>query len=827
LGSWLDQLYDADRSLRELGAARERSKGSVAIWGPSQSGKSIFFSRYLETRDGESALEWPGGEQVKFSGHESGCDGKIVLNPFNAGTDASYCISRFSTRDTIPDPKHPVEVCLASDEQLLLFLSHGYVTECDRRDNAEKRVVRLDAEDLDECLSSLPVTTKSHVQRKAYESLHKLVSVLEALIFSRLDRYENLEDQWYRSLRRKVLECPSLVADERNVDILAARMLWDGDDDLADPISRAYIRLRQKSAALHQLFGQAKIYCSYGIAKLLLNMDTVPRLARIRRGETDVEIQGLLASESCTKIFVSDSGKHVIMDGKPEEFALVQGVVRELVFPVRKDVVEKHAPDMVKVMEVADLLDFPGVARDAGKAEQVLLSKNDLAQVGSFNVFTQVLKRGKTAAIVGAAASVPVIDVFCIFVRISDFPPNCGQLVLGIRTWWQGLRQEWPPASRVLPINLTLTFSGVFVDDVVKNGMSQGMANAFTKMEATMGPLADPSVVRYFLTTYPELPGNGGTILSMPEDVERARLQITASKEYKKYFIDDVAAINEMISNGGTSHLLKAVENQVRRSKRAAILHTIDQKIENDLRKLIIEAAPGRGNKCREQELDAWRAAIDQAIEKRRRVHPDADAAAYVSHLLRSLLNVAPEDIAPLPLMAHDKDINQYVAAQFENWRQSRKIADDGYRDLGLYDSALTTRMLGYLCDYAMVNGEIAAWIKSNLGYLTNQQDAQIARSYLVIKMAESLVCMRQAGSAHRGFTDGGTETVISRLKQYACHVGKSGKSVNDHASPHFKGFIAPFLSHLERVKNIAASDRPAQPGDEELLPFTTFVEEN
>ena len=72
--SWLRKLYDAERQLTAISEASARPRPAMAIWGPSQTGKSTLVAAEIDARaryertegvDGTgSALHWPGGAPI-------------------------------------------------------------------------------------------------------------------------------------------------------------------------------------------------------------------------------------------------------------------------------------------------------------------------------------------------------------------------------------------------------------------------------------------------------------------------------------------------------------------------------------------------------------------------------------------------------------------------------------------------------------------------------------------------------------------------------------------------------------------------------------------
>ena len=69
-GNWLDAIFCLRDRARAMVRAGQNPKPCMAIWGPSQTGKSTLLSRYLDAKDDprgdRSALKWSDTEPVRF-----------------------------------------------------------------------------------------------------------------------------------------------------------------------------------------------------------------------------------------------------------------------------------------------------------------------------------------------------------------------------------------------------------------------------------------------------------------------------------------------------------------------------------------------------------------------------------------------------------------------------------------------------------------------------------------------------------------------------------------------------------------------------------------
>lgn len=131
-GGWLDNALRISSEILSVSKARTLyNKPTIALWGPSQSGKSTLLAKFIDagaTPDGQgSALSWD-NTPARFSGDNKG--GTVaVLNPYSHGADASGCVTRFHLTDKVKYPEYPVEVHFAGDYDILLSLAVGYLSE--------------------------------------------------------------------------------------------------------------------------------------------------------------------------------------------------------------------------------------------------------------------------------------------------------------------------------------------------------------------------------------------------------------------------------------------------------------------------------------------------------------------------------------------------------------------------------------------------------------------------------------------------------------------------------------------------------------------------
>jgi len=800
-GSCLDALYE----IRDKAAAIERSglnpKPCMALWGPSQTGKSTLLSGYLDVEGDvmghESALKWTDSEPVRFGGEALSDGSNIVVNPYNGGADGSGCISRFVMVSGVPDPVFPVEVTLASETQILHALAAGYESECQPR-NQKGEEVSWGPDNFRALLES--VKPASAPDRECFEQLHSFVHVLDLLILAGIRRYTNLEEQWQTTLRPMLLDNPNL-ANRAGLRDFMHEVLWDKWPSLTGLCERLQAKRRQLSSN----WGiDATIRCSWRLAAVLLDIDAFKNYNNPQRFVVKSFVDSLGSRKDSAGVVSLGAGldSSFILNG--EDFGLFQGLVWELRLPLRQDILSRRSPVVAAFLENADLLDFPGVSNEHEGAKKIT---DEALGTDLVRGLTEVLKRGKTASIAVSRAVQLDIDGFSILSRAGKHPGQPKQLVAGMKSWFRAFGQKWPPTGKVMPLNLIITFCAKLINDVCSSGIRNGLDSYFSLFNK-LADLADPRVVTMFTTTYPWLVNEGRINFPNEKVAEKVR-EILADKAFQDRFGDNQESFQQMVHNGGTDFLFVRLAQQAVTSQRSALLTQRLEAAVHQLRQLMAphlcskDAAQDDRNKA----LDEWMSAIEAQLKVKVRGALDFDSSAVVSKKLRPFLNVDPEELDPLPTRARERriDIQEFIEKQFRDWI-ARKGRSTNLPQLGFRDSTHAQRVLNGLVDSADIES-VTIFFRENLGGLSTRQDAQDCRRFLAVKMTGALLGRLAA--------DHPDNQNLDRLKILAAAEDEQ-KSTPD-TSPHYLGIIAPLLGRLKYIKTTQAGSRPPQEGDHEL----------
>lgn len=799
-GNWLDAIYRVRDQVRTIRKGERSAKPVMALWGPSQTGKSTLMSGYLDDPEDDlgerSALRWSETEPVRYVVGRDKSDSVIVLNPFNFGSDASGCVSRYVACDEVPDPEHPVEITLASESEILHALAVGYLSECDER-NDRGEITAWDAGSFKALLDQQENGGADAVDREAFEALQQLAETVDLLILSEIRRYSNLAGQWSGALRPQMLECEALLSSVAAVEAFAAELLWDSWSSLTT--------MHRKLAAKRREWNSGTVRCSFRAAAILLDIDSYKKCAE--RPETRDKVRELTVKTREGVACVSNLGEGPPLARDDDDFGLFQGLVWELKIPIRSDVLAEQAPVLGDFLGQADLLDFPGVANNYGNATRH--TDGDLANK-PVTMLTEVLKRGKTASIVVTGARSLDIDGFSLLMRLGKFPAQPVQLVAGISSWLRAFGHPWPPKGKAMPLNLILTFCADLVNKVMSAGLRDGLQGCFDQLKS-LGYLADPKVVNALATNYPQF--NECHLFGTEEEQQEATEAIVADDAFKERFGDSAGTFREMVANGGTDFVFGVLREQAQMSERAVLLRTRLAEVDEALEQLILQQLPSDEavSDDRDGALDGWATAVEARLRQPRPSDTAPDSVIVVSRHLRAFINIDPDEIDDVPLHAGRMKVNvkAHIEKQYRTW-QSRRSQYPALADLGIAEGNQASRLLTYLIEAADLD-RVAEFFIQNLANVTSRAEARQARRFLALEMSNAMLHGSHSGDvAHREPKE------VNEVLEELARADERSDGVPEE-STHYQAVLVPFLKRLEEIKNLATDARPPQIGDEEL----------
>jgi len=808
MGSWLDQIHGLKKRASAISAIEEKGdKPCLAIWGPSQTGKSTLLAEYIDADGDElgngTALQWSDSDPVRFVGDIR--NGEVtVLNPFNKGADASGCVTRFVMRDSVSDPQFPVKVTFATEAQIMHALAVGYLSETEAKTD-DGQSTMLNPEEVEKIIGSFKAT--GPVNREAFELLVETCDTIELLIKSTLTRYSNLNKDWSQSLRRSILESEGLLCSVENVREFAHQVFWDSWPS----ITKAFEELRRKRAEIASRFGDISPVSSYTLAALLLNISAAELYAKSDIIRNIVDSANYTTSEGKV-ILGSEMGERLFQGSG--DFSLFQGLVWQLEVPLRSDVLQRSSPAVHELLAEADLLDFPGVANEFKSAD--LYSDSDLTSNPNA-IYTKILKRGKTASIVVTSASNLDIDGFSLLMRMNRYPSNPVQLQTGIRCWFESFGKVWPPKEgQGLPLNLVLTFTAALVNEVHASGIGYGLDPVFGKMQG-LGSLSDPKVVQTFATNYPQFPDGKFQV----EDSELSGVieAIMKDKSFQRQFPATGESLAEMAKNGGKEYFFRNLLTQAKESTRPQLVAERTAKVMSSFTELLTRAMPGEEDATLQRiaDIDTCIECIQQFLKESTGFDPCRD----LGQIIQEVINVAPETLENIPLNAsrnqRSKPLRPYLERQFNDWREdklSKALKKNLYVITG-NDETLLSRLLVYFSESADLD-ELHDFIISYLGNIRTRAESREARRFLATKMNNLILNGRSDADSNPHPEPKVAEETIKQLAQ-----NELSSKENLENSPYHMSVITPFVSRLEFLKSSKGTERGEQPGDRELVSMT------
>lgn len=811
-GTWLDRMLRVMTEARHIDLAQTvYSKPTMALWGPSQSGKSTLLAKFIDLGADEngngSALSWDDACPARFSGDNKG--GTVaVLNPYNQGADASGCVTRFQLKneDEVRFKQYPVEIQFATDQEILLSLAVGYLSETEALNKKGEKVI-WDAADVMELAASVTKQIKDEkANREAYTLLTELLNVVDVLIDIAEDRYRNLQSEW-SARRSDLLNNDKLISSVETVEDFAAKLLWDGWNNM----TTVYKQLRAKRREL----GNKTVYCSIEMAALMLNIssaqyykdsDYIRNLVdNCKLEDKDDETVVITTNGSGKKLFTGDI-----------DFGLAQGLVSLIVVPLKRSIMEQGQPEVYELLQKVDLVDFPGVANEHKAAElikdeQIALDYQNEHGKRPLMALTQVLKRGKTASIVVSSARHLNIDAFSLLVRMpagQQYPAQPKQLMNGIRCWFKAMGKECAeklPRDRELSINLLLTFSATLLNLVDASGTgAAGLIGVFDKLRG-MGDLADPSVVTTYCVNYPMFPDGKIDI-----ETEERKLEVIGNIANDKHFLKQFAGTEDSLramadieedtygGYGGRIYLFRKLNEMMATTHRKALLDKKSETIAAIWKNCLSEALPPLTDDDSKRAKD-----INKLIEALITPNDDPEKLLNIAYNVQDFQNIDATKLESLP--KRDREIPAYVESVINKWIEDAKNKPL-QRGMGFENEEHRARILTYL--YATMDSqkksEMARWL--DIIQIKDKEERKECRRLVATYLVNEIFPVSRS---HRKEKD--SITLLNSITEKG-----NGRGKND---PYYISVIKPFCDVLEALKNSPdMMRRGKQPGDDELV---------
>ena len=341
---------------------------AAAVYGPSQTGKSLFVSRVVRPQEegisplgrdqklGEPAYI----EQLCFE-HD--------LNPECGAHEATAIVTRFTTKDrfdeTVPTT-YPVLARTLSRSEWLRVLARGFLSECDLPDD-----VSFPQDQLEKMLEEV---AKAHRdQEPAPRDVARLWQMDLLDVYSYLKQCAGSRYTAEESAFNGLMSVYPL-SEEGYVEI-AARLCWNSWPDLTQLFNRvcAFLdkldrlnRAQNTPDSTEPVKRQGGILCHWAAVRFLLDSQRTP----VHENENSQVYERVRIED----IVDREVDGWYVLDYEPgagpprEDVATIQSALRELVVPVLP---HRLTEEWRRVLENVDFLDIPGLLAGQGGAGSV------------------------------------------------------------------------------------------------------------------------------------------------------------------------------------------------------------------------------------------------------------------------------------------------------------------------------------------------------------------------------------------------------------------------------------------------------------------------
>jgi len=355
-----DNIRNRCRELRNLNSAA-KTPVSMAVYGASQSGKSLFVGRLLEGKNSSGSVLGTPREK-----DECALDFLEDLNPRDA-VEATAVVTRFTLGEKFDLDAciegYPVAGKLLNRSDLLKSVARGFKGECDAREEWSEDSV----EDLleNKLYCDYAATSVDTDWRLDICEAHRF------LVLDYKDRNITIpEDALAELLRRYPLTDAGYIE-------LCCHFFWEDWRPLSF-LFKDLLTLRGELGA-----GSDHIYMSWEVVPYILN-SRAPK-ERVKSSH--------LSASLWSDFGVSCHDGKVVLGRSAKGISLrnIQGLICELIIPLKG---ERLAEGVLNLFNKADVLDIPGAVQDAGRSRMTWEEFESKRENGEMPEY-EILKRGR------------------------------------------------------------------------------------------------------------------------------------------------------------------------------------------------------------------------------------------------------------------------------------------------------------------------------------------------------------------------------------------------------------------------------------------------
>ena len=816
LGGWLDpivQIVDRNNAIKN----NINQKACLALWGPSQTGKSTMMSRYvdgLEVDGSESALTWADDKKTRFSPSQDGVnqipDDTLIFNPFNHQSDASGVATRYtlkSVEDTTVNVNYPIQLKFTTRSQIIQSLSLGYLSQCEKSDEESMFTQESFLEELSNDKSDEEYTPDP----EAYSLVKDIANVIEDMRGN--PRFSNLfkRNEWKNKIRRVLVSSHKLLSSKKATEEFLARIFWDSNARL----TKFYNQIDNLFGLLQNEWKGCSILATMEVGALILDIDSYksyvePRGNQEQKVKDQVSKIGYEHVDNQILISVCDSQSYISGDN----FGCFQALCAELIVPLKKENLNSITKEeFVKFAEKCDILDFPGVSNinRGNNVNQESAALVDLHTAPESELFTKVFKQGKTQCIIYNYVKKYGIDAFAVLVRTDRYPSQSTLLNSGICEWISSYDSNWKPGLPTeMPVFINMTFFSSLINNVSMNGVGAGLNPYVERIQGEL-TFAHKSSAKFFATTYHQFHDGMIGCLSNKDDVVTAILN-------DNHFVNQTGLTKENIEavyniDGGLDYMLSKINSTINTYNRKSRCENILSKDKQEILRLIASQLPS----SEELNTESRRIKIIELRNKLDRIIDvfcedfDSDGFIDLSCEIKKIFAVSADIFDPMLLNTTGmtkKDIVTYVKDQISKWF-NYKISN---LEEGKYISIEDQKELLIALRDSFNKGSIVDALSKKFSQIRDMSVSKAAR-FPIALMFENILrtgCVEQKSDTIVG--ERNSSVLDSFINAEIC---ETYSSIN---SPYYYSIVRSFLERLDQLsENTSCSERPPQCGDNEL----------
>lgn len=676
-GNWINQVYARDYAVKAIESGS--LKPTLAIWGPSQTGKSTLMSKIIDNEDKtKSALMWSNevflfDQQRGFIPNEE----KTIkfLNSYNNGGDASACASRFYLSDSVDDVEHPVSIEIAEKRDLLHTLVEGYLTQFSQEDEDGVDDVWT-IEKIEELLEELPDLNRPPV-KGATELIFDFIFVLDRMIESNNSYYSQLKkrDSWSLTLRNKILSNRTLCSNQKEAEQFIQTILWKNEELL----NKKFKELFKWQEKFSDIVSNRKLKCSLEFASYLLNMDACNNEEAI---EKFVKTMTLMESENFDNVIITDpnSLSKKFFDNS-NEFYVFQLLVWELAFPLNENILNDNTFRGIDALSEFDILDLPGISNYGNNIDKRNFTEED---------FTALFKRGKSASIIYKYAESMSISALLLTIRAGRIVKDTSQLVSGIHSIFSRLDSSFSLGNREktpAPISICYSFFIQSIDDYISGNREKDSLDNYEE-QFQLGDYSHPDNVYSFVTNFfwyrdGQSRSVENAYREHPKELmdEFLGLDWVKNRFYSPPERDSIGGLLKQ-KDGGVSYLMNAQNNIISSRNFNFIKDNRKIQLHNEIESLVATRVPSTDD-SREIEqiaigklLNFLEIRVTELEEDREKDYPMESLEMDILSLsqgLRHILSCERDELDDITRIKGTVELGDYYIKELVKWENSSK----------------------------------------------------------------------------------------------------------------------------------------------------------